>query len=108
MGNGNGWATKILIGLVTMLVAWTAYEAIETHSFRNAGGRFTESDGLALAHRIDALEMRAGFWREELLNALSSLTIETKRLQLQIDRLEGHDIDTYTKDKDKDWGGNVQ
>jgi len=97
--NGNGWATKILISLVTMLVAWTAYEAIQTHAFRTAGGRFTKEDGLHLTHRIEQLEMRATFWREELLAALSSLTIETKRLQLQIDRLEGHDTDTYTKDK---------
>ena len=96
---GNGWSTRILVGLVTMLVAWTAYEAIETRTFREAGGRFTMEDGLKMGNRISLLEQRGNIYIDRVMVALADLKRETDRLQLQIDRLEGHDVDTYTEDR---------
>jgi len=94
----NGWASKVLLILLTLLVSWTAYEAIEGRTFREAGGRFTREDGIKLGHRVSLLEQNFGFVSTRLTEAVSALGIETQRLQLQIDRLEGHAPETYTSD----------
>ena len=71
---------------------WLFTEQIKDHAFRHVGDRFT-------ATQARELEMRLGRREDErhhappawLVNKLADLTQEQRRLQCQIDRLEGND-----------------
>ena len=94
----GGWAGRVLAVMLTMLVGWTAYENVQSMIFRNKGDRCTAGMCAQLDTRIMSNTQRMEFNAEMYLPILDELKIEVKRLQLQIDRLQGHDPLTYTED----------
>ena len=71
---------------------WLFNEQVKDNAFRQAGGRFTETDARDLEMRLkrddDDRHKAPPAW---LVNKLSDLTQEQRRLQCQIDRLEGNE-----------------
>lgn len=89
----------ITLGCAAMLgvMGWTLSQTIALLEFRAAGDRFTQSDW----HEQRALliaELRAIYPPRWLVEDIADAKLELQRIQLQIDRLEGHDPNTYTED----------
>ena len=113
MNAGNGKVLprqSVLVGMgiavvLSVIVGITGYmwiSVIELREFAARGHTFTRVDGRALAAQVNAihqlmirLEVQS-FNQDKLIDAIET---ELRRLQLQIDRLEGHEPLTYTEDK---------
>jgi hypothetical protein len=89
----------LAIGVLLLFIGMMGTTMMQMRSFMDRGDRFTKQDGWAIEKRVDALEKDLQYGRMTLAHAVETLTIETKRLQLQIDRPEGRPVDTYTLDR---------
>jgi len=72
------WSKTVLAAIAAMLMGWVAYETLLSYSFRHQGERCN-------SQRCSTIEKQ-----------MERLDLEDKRLQIQIDRLEGHVGDRYT------------
>ena len=79
------------------VMGWILTQTIELLEFRAAGNRFTQQDWEAARAQL-VTEFRLAYPPKWLINDVEDLKIEARRLQLQIDRLEGHKPHTYTED----------
>jgi len=87
----------ILVGIIIVCFGFVGREWLNMRDFLNEGDRFTQLEGASLSARIKALENNPvpPMWVRE---RLFDLRDEQKRIQLQIDRLEGHKPKNYTED----------
>lgn len=108
----NGTAGKIawtLVGLfqatLVALLMWQSASIVNLKEFAARGDRFTLEQAQAMERRIlDQVHKEIPpRWLVERLDRLQSdlqsIVTEQQRLQVQIDRLEGHDPDSYTSDR---------
>jgi hypothetical protein len=87
----NGWAGVILQGVIVAALAWMGTEAIAQRDFRIKGDRFTKDQGSDIVRRMGLIEQSMSY----ILLELNEHDREDRRLQVQIDRLEGHDTRGY-------------
>jgi hypothetical protein len=92
-------APKLLMRVaIYLLAAWfTAANAVFAYlvMFAAQGGRYTPQMAHAMEVKVELLEQEI-HW---MISEMRETREEDKRLQLQIDRLEGHDPDSYTEDR---------
>jgi len=99
--NGKWTLANTILSFFTFaalaLVGWMLSSVIELREFKAQGDRFTGSQASAMRQHI-LREVAEKFPPRWLQDDLKELKEETRRLQLQIDRLEGHDPKNYLQD----------
>ena len=80
----------LMLGALLSFVAWMFSQQLEDRDFRAAGSRWTAADAASQERRLLA-EIESKYPPAWLLTRIDDLVTEQKRLQCQIDRLEGNE-----------------
>ena len=103
--NGKWTLANAVITIVTAFMlgvsAWMASSIVELREFAARGDRFTVQDWSQQRQQlVDYVDERLGEYPPAwLLKRLERMEEEDQRLQLQVDRLEGHRPKNYTQDQ---------
>ena len=86
----NDTLLAIMLGAFLSFSGWLFSEQLADRDFRSAGSRWTAHDAREQERRLHA-EIASKYPPPWLIDRLDNIVSEQKRLQCQIDRLEGNE-----------------